>query len=217
MTDLEVISSGMGGVESVLRAEIATCTYCAADLPAGPGPVVQFSSAARILIIGQAPGSRVHASGIPWVDPSGDRLREWTGLSKRDFYDPAKVAMMAMGFCYPGKGQNGDLPPRAECAPRWHERILALLPADRLTLLVGRLCASALLAAGGGRLAHREGSSVPIFRSGVLAVASPIVAQRHLDEAQSVVRERGSARLARSGAGAALLKQQGSLSRRLLR
>jgi uracil-DNA glycosylase len=137
MTDLEVISSGMGGVESVLRAEIATCTYCAADLPAGPGPVVQFSSAARILIIGQAPGSRVRASGIPWDDPSGDRLREWTGLSKRDFYDPAKVAMMAMGFCYPGKGQNGDLPPRAECAPRWHERILALLPADRLTLLVG--------------------------------------------------------------------------------
>jgi uracil-DNA glycosylase len=136
MTDLKVISSGMGNVESVLRAEIATCTHCAADLPTGPRPVVQFSSAARILIIGQAPGSRVHASGIPWDDPSGDRLRKWTGLSKRD-YDPAKVAMMAMGFCYPGKGKNGDLPPRAECAPRWHERILALLPADRLTLLVG--------------------------------------------------------------------------------
>jgi uracil-DNA glycosylase len=137
MTDANVISSGMGDIESALRAEVASCTHCAADLPAGPRPVVQFSSSARILIIGQAPGSRVHASGVPWDDPSGERLREWTGLSKRDFYDPAKVAMMAMGFCYPGKGNNGDLPPRAECAPRWHQRILALLPAERLTLLVG--------------------------------------------------------------------------------
>ncbi len=120
-----------------LRNEIAMCVRCAAHLPAGPRPVVQFSAAARILVIGQAPGSRVHASGIPWDDPSGDRLREWAGLSKREFYDPAKVAIMAMGFCYPGKGRNGDLPPRAECAPLWHDRILALLPADRLTLLVG--------------------------------------------------------------------------------
>ncbi|WP_158815027.1 uracil-DNA glycosylase family protein [Methylocapsa sp. S129] len=120
-----------------LRAEIASCVHCAADLPAGPRPVVQFSATARILIIGQAPGTRVHASGVPWDDPSGDRLREWTGLSKRDFYDPAKIALVPMGFCYPGKGKSGDLPPRAECAPLWHDRILKLLPADRLTLLVG--------------------------------------------------------------------------------
>jgi uracil-DNA glycosylase len=121
---------------SALRAEIAACVYCA-NLPAGPRPVVQFSPKARILIVGQAPGARVHASGIPWDDPSGDRLRQWTGLSKQDFYDSAKVALVPMGFCYPGKGPSGDLPPRAECAPLWHDRVLALLPADRLTLLVG--------------------------------------------------------------------------------
>ena len=80
---------------------------------------------------------RVHASGVPWNDPSGDRLRDWTGLEKKAFYNPAKTALVPMGFCYPGKGSNGDLPPRPECAPLWHERILSLLPADRLTLLVG--------------------------------------------------------------------------------
>lgn len=98
---------------------------------------MQFSGEARILIIGQAPGSKVHASGVPWDDPSGNRLREWTGISDDDFYDRRKVALMPMGFCYPGKGGNADLPPREECAPLWHERILAHLPSNRLTLLVG--------------------------------------------------------------------------------
>jgi uracil-DNA glycosylase len=120
-----------------LLDEVHACTLCAAFLPAGPRPVVQFSTSARILIIGQAPGIKVHRSGIPWDDDSGKRLREWTGLSAEHFYDPAKVALMPMGFCYPGKGVSGDLPPRPECAPLWHDRILALLPADRLTLLVG--------------------------------------------------------------------------------
>jgi uracil-DNA glycosylase len=120
-----------------LHQEIAACTRCAPFLAAGPRPVVQFSASARILIIGQAPGTKVHASGVPWDDQSGARLREWTGLSTNDFYDPAKVALMPMGFCYPGKGKSGDLPPRPECAPLWHEKILTLLPADRLTLLVG--------------------------------------------------------------------------------
>ncbi|KWW38424.1 uracil-DNA glycosylase [Cupriavidus metallidurans] len=120
-----------------LRRDIASCTRCAADLPAGPRPVVQFSATSRILIIGQAPGSRVHASGIPFDDPSGDRLREWTGLSHDVFYDASRVAIMPMGFCYPGKGPSGDLPPRRECAPLWHDAILRLLPEDRLTLLVG--------------------------------------------------------------------------------
>ncbi|MFZ6647722.1 uracil-DNA glycosylase family protein [Undibacterium sp. TJN25] len=122
---------------SALYRDIVACTYCAPHLAAGPRPIVQFASTARILIIGQAPGARVHASGIPWDDQSGDRLREWTGLSKPDFYDAGKVALMPMGFCYPGKGKNGDLPPRPECAPLWHDSILVLLPADRLTLLVG--------------------------------------------------------------------------------
>ena len=120
-----------------LHREIAACTICADRLEHEPRPVVQFSDTARLLIIGQAPGSKVHASGVPWDDDSGDRLREWTGLAKDQMYDPAKVALMPMGFCYPGKASGGDKPPRPECAPAWHGRILAELPEDRLTLLVG--------------------------------------------------------------------------------
>jgi len=128
-----------------LLASVRACTVCSDFLAAGPRPVVQFSETARIVIIGQAPGSRVHASGVPWNDPSGDRLRDWTGLSKGQFYDPARVALVPMGFCYPGKGKGGDLPPRPECAPLWHARIMALLPADRLTLLVGTYAQRAYL------------------------------------------------------------------------
>ena len=120
-----------------LHEEIAACRTCAAALAHGPRPVVQFSPSASVLIIGQAPGSAVHSSGIPWDDPSGDRLREWTGLTKFEMYDPARVALVPMGFCYPGKGRSGDLPPRPECARQWHDRVLAVLPPDRLTLLVG--------------------------------------------------------------------------------
>lgn len=120
-----------------LAAEIAACRVCAAHLPQGPRPVTTFSPTARLVIIGQAPGSKVHASGVPWDDASGDRLREWTGLGAETMYDPAQVALMPMGFCYPGKASGGDKPPRRECAPLWHPRILDLLPADRLTLLVG--------------------------------------------------------------------------------
>jgi uracil-DNA glycosylase len=98
---------------------------------------VQFSATSRIVIIGQAPGTRVHDSGVPWDDASGERLREWTGLTATDFYDPAKIALVPMGFCYPGTGTSGDLPPRPECAPLWHHRVMTALPADRLTLLVG--------------------------------------------------------------------------------
>ena len=120
-----------------LHRDIAACRICAEHLPHGPRPVVQFSATSRVLIIGQAPGSKVHASGIPWDDDSGERLRDWTGLSPERFYDPRNVALMPMGFCYPGKASGGDLPPRKECAPAWHEQILAMLPHDRLTLLVG--------------------------------------------------------------------------------
>lgn len=128
-----------------LHREIAACTHCAAHLPLGPRPVVQFSERSCILIIGQAPGTKVHASGVPWDDDSGDRLREWLGLDKPSFYDPDKVALMPMGFCYPGKAQGGDAPPRPDCAPLWHERILSLLPANRLTLLVGAYAQAAYL------------------------------------------------------------------------
>ncbi len=120
-----------------LLAEIRACRVCAAQLKAGPRPIVQLGLGARIVIIGQAPGSKVHASGVPWDDPSGDRLRDWAGLTRDDFYDRSKVALIPMGFCHPGAGDGGDLPPRPECAPLWHGRALGVLPMDRLTLLVG--------------------------------------------------------------------------------
>ena len=124
-------------IQRDLRRDIAACTLCAPHLASGPRPVVQFSSTARILIIGQAPGSKVHASGVPWDDPSGDRLRDWTGIASVDFYNAEKINLVPMGFCYPGKGKSGDLPPRPECAPTWHGVILQLLAPERLTLLVG--------------------------------------------------------------------------------
>ena len=128
-----------------LLASIRACTVCSDFLAAGPRPIVQFSDTARIVIIGQAPGSKVHASGVPWNDDSGDRLRDWISLSKDRFYDPARVALVPMGFCYPGKGNGGDLPPRPECAPLWHSRIMDLLPVKRLTLLVGTYAQQAYL------------------------------------------------------------------------
>lgn len=126
----------MVDVESLLK-EVRSCRLCEAELPLGPNPVVHFSSTARLLIIGQAPGTRVHETGIPWNDPSGDRLRQWLQMDKDIFYDSSRVAIMPMGFCYPGKGKSGDLPPRAECAPHWHQRLLRAMPEINLTLLVG--------------------------------------------------------------------------------
>lgn len=120
-----------------LHREIADCRLCEAHLPHGPRPVVQFSTSSRLVIIGQAPGSRVHETGVPWDDASGERLCEWTGLSSAQLHDPDLVALVPMGFCYPGKGRSGDLPPRRECAPQWHEAILSGLEKCRLTLLVG--------------------------------------------------------------------------------
>ncbi|MEQ8410782.1 MAG: uracil-DNA glycosylase family protein [Erythrobacter sp.] len=128
-----------------LHREISACTLCADHLPLGPRPVVQFTPSSRVLIIGQAPGTKVHASGVPWDDDSGDRLRSWLGMERGNFYDPAKVALMPMGFCYPGRRKGGDAPPRRECATHWHERVLALLPEDRLTLLVGTYAQAAYL------------------------------------------------------------------------
>lgn len=131
-----MVSRPEAAVDALLK-DIRACTVCAAALAAGPRPVVQFSSKSRLVIIGQAPGARVHACGVPWQDDSGDRLCEWTGLAADEFYDPAKVALVPIGFCYPGSGKSGDLPPRPECAPLWHDRILAALKRRRLTLLVG--------------------------------------------------------------------------------
>lgn len=121
-----------------LLDHIRACRHCAADLPCGPRPVVQAAPTARLRIVGQAPGRKVHETGIPWNDASGDRLRAWLGLSTARFHDPAKVAIMPIAFCYPGRARSGDNPPRPECAPRWHDALNARLPAIGLTLLVGQ-------------------------------------------------------------------------------
>jgi uracil-DNA glycosylase len=122
---------------SLLR-EIRACCVCAEHLPLGPRPVLRAKASARLLIIGQAPGIKVHESGIPWNDRSGDRLREWLQLDRDTFYDESRVAIVPMGFCYPGVDKNGgDRPPRKECAPLWHARVVQRLPKIELTLLVG--------------------------------------------------------------------------------
>lgn len=121
-----------------LKAEIAQCQICAQHLDHGCRPVIQAHPNAKVLIIGQAPGLKVHQSGIPFNDASGDRLRQWMGIDKSRFYDPQFLAIMPMGFCYPGKGKSGDLPPRKECAPQWHEQLLQQLPNIELILLIGQ-------------------------------------------------------------------------------
>ena len=121
-----------------LLREVRACRHCAAHLPLGPRPVVRGQASARLLIIGQAPGTKVHESGTPWDDRSGERLRDWLALGPETFYDESRVAIVPMGFCYPGRDpRGGDNPPRPECAPLWHPPLLAALPAVELTLLVG--------------------------------------------------------------------------------
>ncbi|EGR7968689.1 uracil-DNA glycosylase family protein [Vibrio vulnificus] len=122
----------------LLLTQIRACQVCASALPLGANPVVQAHSEAKILIIGQAPGTKVHHTSIPWNDASGNRLRAWLDIEKQTFYDPKQIAIMPMGFCYPGQGQSGDLPPRKECAPLWHEALLKHLPNIELTLLIGQ-------------------------------------------------------------------------------
>ncbi|WP_206999674.1 uracil-DNA glycosylase family protein [Trinickia mobilis] len=129
-----------------LLAEIRTCRVCEYDLPLGPRPVLQAGRAARVLIVGQAPGARVHETGVPWSDKSGERLRSWMGIGEETFYDASQIAIVPMGFCYPGKGPSGDLPPRRECAELWLERVLAELPHVELTLLVGSYAQQRFLA-----------------------------------------------------------------------
>ena len=124
-------------LKSLLK-EINECRLCEEHLPLGPRPVVQADSQARILIAGQAPGRKVHETGIPFNDASGDRLRDWMGIDKSIFYDGSIIALLPMGFCYPGTGKSGDLPPRPECAEAWREKLLSNLPKIELTLLVGQ-------------------------------------------------------------------------------
>ena len=121
-----------------LAAEARACRICEAQLPLGPRPVFRVSTTARLLIVGQAPGTKVHETGIPWNDASGDRLRDWLALDRETFYDTARIAILPIGLCYPGADKHGgDLPPRRECAPRWQTRFLELMPQIELILLVG--------------------------------------------------------------------------------
>lgn len=120
-----------------LLAEIRDCHHCEKTLPLGPNPVVRASQQAKVVIVGQAPGTKVHASGIPWDDPSGNRLRQWLDMDKEQFYDESNLAIVPMGFCYPGKGKSGDLPPEPDCAPKWHPQLFELMPQLELILLVG--------------------------------------------------------------------------------
>ena len=120
-----------------LLAKIRDCEICKEHLPLGPRPVVSGHRDAKIVIIGQAPGTKVHASGIPWDDASGKELRKWLAITSEQFYDETKIAIVPMGFCYPGKGKSGDLPPRPECAPEWHELLLRKMPKIELVILIG--------------------------------------------------------------------------------
>lgn len=149
-------------LESALAAARA-CTVCAAQLPLGPRPVVQAGAGARVAVVGQAPGTRVHATGLPFNDPSGDRLRAWLGLDRAAFYDPERLAIIPMGLCYPGTDpRGGDRPPRPECAPLWHARLRAHLPRLELTLLVGAYAQAFYL---GPRRARTLTETVAAWRS----------------------------------------------------
>ncbi|MBB2201803.1 uracil-DNA glycosylase family protein [Gluconacetobacter tumulisoli] len=144
---------GDSDLEDFVR-QVRACRVCAADLPLGPRPILHVSRTARILIASQAPGTRVHETGISFNDASGDRLRGWLGIDRDVFYDTSRIALVPMGMCYPGRLPNGgDRPPRPECAPLWRNRILAMMPDIRLTLLVGSYAQAAVL--GPGRVEDR--------------------------------------------------------------
>jgi uracil-DNA glycosylase len=120
-----------------LITEIRACKVCKSFLPNPPRPIISVSNECKILVIGQAPGQKVHDSGVPWDDQSGNELRRWLGVDKNQFYDPNLFGLMPMGFCYPGKDSTGDLPPRPECSPLWHPKLLAKMKNVKLTLLIG--------------------------------------------------------------------------------
>lgn len=157
-----------------LLGEIHACRICAAHLPLGCRPVLQASASARVLIVSQAPGRKVHETGIPFNDPSGERLRDWMGIDRDSFLDPRKVAIVPMGFCFPGSGRSGDLPPRPECAPTWHPRLMPMLTKIRLTLLIGRYAQLGLLGRQGG---HNLTQTVEAWRehlgNGILPLPHP--------------------------------------------
>ena len=165
------------------------------------GPTFRVSVTARLLIIGQAPGTKVHATGIPWNDPSGDRLRGWLGLDRATFYDVARIAIVPAGLCYPGRlPGGGDAPPKPVCAPTWHPRLLPLLPEIGLTLLVGSY---AQVASAWPRRGGRAGAPVRRAAAAVFSAAPSVLANHRLGAAQSLVRGGGAAGAAGGGGGGA--------------
>lgn len=144
----------MSAFEALL-AEVRSCTLCASSLQDGVRPVVQVHPRARVLVAGQAPGRKVHASGVPFDDASGDRLRDWMGVDRPTFYDARRIAILPMGFCFPGTGKAGDLPPRAECAPAWRAQVLRHLEHLELTLVIGRYALDYHLSARGDSVTDR--------------------------------------------------------------
>lgn len=158
---------------ALLAREAEACTLCAPDLPLGPRPVFQVNAAATVLVAAQAPGTKVHASGRPFTDASGDRLREWMGIDAATFYDPLRAAILPMGFCYPGRGRSGDLPPRAECAPRWRQRFIDLLPALELILVIGQYAQAWHLQAQRRRTLTETVRDWRVFGPGIVPLPHP--------------------------------------------
>ena len=163
----------MSGLDKLL-AEIRACTICAEHLPLGPRPVLRVSGSVNLLIIGQAPGTKVHESGVPWDDASGERLRDWLGLTPDVFYDDTRVAIMPMGFCYPGSNhKGGDNPPRPECAPAWHSKVLEFIPQVELTLLVGMYAQKQYLGPTAGKTMTETVRAWRDYLPGVLPTPHP--------------------------------------------
>ena len=135
------ISGDMSTLQTLVN-EISACQICSGELPLKPRPVLQVDQRARILVAAQAPGRKVHETGIPFNNPSGDRLRDWMGIPPATFYDPSKIAIVPMGFCYPGSGKTGDRPPRPECAAAWRVELLGKLPDLQFTLVIGQYVAA---------------------------------------------------------------------------
>ena len=155
-----------------LATEIRACRLCESQLPLGPRPVIQVDRRARILVAAQAPGTRVHETGIPFNDPSGERLRDWMGIDREIFYDPARIAIVPMGFCYPGRGKSGDKPPIPVCARTWRRPLLDLLPDIRLTLVIGQYAQNWHLGKDGRNLTGRV-RDYRAFGAGLMPLPHP--------------------------------------------
>lgn len=170
---MALADAGLPAATALLLQQVRACNLCAPHLPHGVRPVLQLHPAARILVVGQAPGIRVHNSGVPFDDASGERLREWMGISREVFYEPTRMAIVPMGFCYPGTGKAGDLPPRPECAPHWRQQVLAHVPHITLTLVIGQYAQAWHLPDSGKSSVTRTVERWQEFAPGVIPLPHP--------------------------------------------